>query len=169
MKCSACYAENALWAQVCVLCGQPVVPIELCPNGHILPPGSRECAICPSTWPEAPAFSGPALLRGVLLVERGHLVDGRGGSNLPYLELRDSALPLTFAQNGPDRVERVASDGSAGDVRLLVRPEGIQICRKGGGPKGKMAYEVVSPAEKVAVGGVLLRPIYFEVPKRAGT
>jgi hypothetical protein len=164
MKCSSCYADNALWAQVCVLCGQPIVPIEVCANGHILPPGSRECPICPSTWPAAASFSGPALLRGVLLVETGLVVDSASGALLHHLEIRDADLPLTLAAAAPDRVERVASEGTAGDIRLLMRPEGLQVCRKGGGRKGKMAWEPLGPAETISLGAVRLRPIPFDVP-----
>jgi hypothetical protein len=159
MKCSACYADNARWATVCVMCGQPVQAIEVCPNGHILPPGSRDCLVCRSDWPAAPEFSGAAILRGVLLVEMGELADGPAVAAMPYLEIRDAAAPLTFAQAGPDRMERLADD-SGGDVRILMRPDGLQICRKG----GKMVYESVSESVPVAIGGVRMKVIRFEVP-----
>jgi len=163
MKCSACYADNAAWTTVCVMCGQPVVPLEVCALGHLLPPGSRECAVCPSTWPEPAPFSGPALLRGVLVVEKGHLVEPRGGDAVPYLEVRDAEFPITLALTAPDTVERFEGDATGGDVRILMRPEGIQVCRKGG--KGGMVYEALDK-DDVKIEGVRFRLIRFDVPAR---
>ena len=160
MKCSACYADNAAWTQICVMCGQPVVAVELCVNGHILPPGSRECPICPSMWPEAPAFSGPPLLRGVLVLESGRIVERRTGAEQSFIEIRDGATPVTLAEAGDGAVDVQRSDEAAGDVRLLFRPDGIRICRKA----AKMQYVVLSPGETLQLGGVRLRPIGFEVP-----
>lgn len=160
MKCSACYADNARWATVCIMCGQPVQAIEVCVNGHVLPVGLRDCLICRSDWPAAPEFTGAAILRGVLLVERGELADGPTTTARPYLEIRDAGAPLTFAQAGPDRLERLPDDVGGGDVRLLMRPDGLQICKKG----GKMVYEPVSESLPVAIGGVRMKVIRFDVP-----
>ena len=67
MKCSHCYAENPPWSTVCSSCSQPVHRLEICFQGHLLPPGVQECPVCPSLWPEISAFAGPALLRGAAL------------------------------------------------------------------------------------------------------
>ncbi len=160
MKCSACYADNDAWVSVCLMCGEAVVPVELCLNGHILPPGSRECPLCPSMWPEAAPFSGPPVLRGVLLVERGTL-DGA-----LFLEVRDRDEPLSFTQPEPGRLTPVEADSKVATVRILLRPEGVSTCVKPG--KGKLAYEPLKPEQSVSFGGVHLKHIPFEVPKTFG-
>lgn len=166
MKCSSCYADNAAWAAVCVMCGEPVVPVELCANGHILPPGSRDCPICPSMWPDAPPFAGPPILRGILWVERGRLKEGEPARVLPYLEVRDLDLPLTLDQPAPDELRLAPVESKSGVARILMRPQGVSVCRKAGARGGKLAWESLAAGETLTLGGVKLCLVPFEVPRR---
>jgi hypothetical protein len=166
VKCGSCYAGNAAWAAVCVMCGEPVVPVELCANGHILPPGSRDCPVCPSMWPDVAPFVGPPLLRGVLWVERGRLKEGESGRALPYLEVRDLETPLTFDQAAPDELRLAPAEAKSGVARILMRPDGVSVCEKAGGRSGKPAYVPVVAGEILTLGGVRIRFVPFEVPGR---
>jgi len=165
MKCSSCYADNDAWVTVCIMCGDPVVPVELCDNGHILPPGARECPLCPSMWPDVSTFSGPGVLRGILLVERGRL-ENEAGAPAEFLEIRDHEQPLSFVQAEPGRLSPTTLDDGAATVRILMRPDGVSTCVKPG--KGKLAYEKLPPGGTRAVGGVQFRSILFDVPKDFG-
>ena len=130
MKCESCYADNAAWTAVCLNCGKPVTPIEFCDNGHILPPGERECAACPKqTWPEVAAWHGPALLRGVLLLT-GAVIDLPAGQARGWFELRDQGDLLAFAESAPGRLRLVDGASTEGNLRLLIRPDGIKYCRR---------------------------------------
>jgi len=101
MKCESCYADNAAWTAACLNCGRPVTPIELCDNGHILAPGERECAACPKqTWPEAPAWNGPPMLRGVLLLS-GAQLDLPNNITRSWIELRDTGEMLGCGTRSP--------------------------------------------------------------------
>lgn len=106
MKCSHCYAENPAWSTVCSSCSQPLLRLEVCSRGHLLPPGEHECPICPSLWPEVSAFAGPALLRGLLWVDSGNVTSTiESGEDITFLEIRDQeeTLALALQPNGDVR------------------------------------------------------------------
>jgi hypothetical protein len=160
MKCSSCYADNNAWATVCSACGQSVRRLELCPAGHLLPPGEQECPICPSLWPAVDAFAGPPLLRGLLWVERGRLMgDETATAPLAFVEVRDQESPLVLSplSSGAMRL----SDESDGDAncRILMRPDGLKVCKMGqsGDRAGLPTYTALSPGEKLDWGGMTLR------------
>lgn len=165
MKCSQCYADNPPWATVCHACGLSVCRLELCPAGHLLPPGAGDCPVCPDLWPETASFSGPAILRGLLWVEGGRLVadaepgnDVSDSNDVPYLEIRDADLPLAIAAS-PSGVARIVPlDAPAATCRILMRPEGLSVCdrqvRRRSGPP---AYGPLRAGDALTLGTVRLR------------
>ncbi len=160
MKCSHCYAENPPWSTVCSSCSQPVLRLEICSQGHLLPPGVQECSICPSLWPEISAFAGPPLLRGLLWVDAGSVTSPSDpGEDMAYLEIRDqeSALALTLQPSGD--VHLTGDDDGDVVCRILMRPEGVQVCNKirPAAHTGPLAFEPLLPGEKFHLGGVLFR------------
>lgn len=163
MKCSSCYADNAAWASVCVMCGRAVLPIEFCPNGHILPPGERDCPVCPAqAWPEAPAWSGPARLRGVLVFE-GAFLDVPGAGPRTWIELRDGAVALGLAESAPGQLRLVDPASAEGTARLLMRPDGLLVCRRTAST-GKLNWQPLPPGEVLSLGGPRVRFLAFQVP-----
>lgn len=163
MKCESCYADNASWTTACLNCGRPVTPIEMCDNGHILAPGERECAACPKqTWPEAPAWSGPPMLRGVLLL-KGALLDLPNNVTRSWLELRDAGDMVGLAEAAPGRLRLVDGAGAEGNLRLLVRPDGIRCCRRMAAT-GRLAWQDLPADEVLAVGTLSLRWLAFQSP-----
>ena len=160
MKCSSCYADNEPWATVCSACGQSVRRLELCPSGHLLPPGEQECPICPSLWPEVGAFAGPPLLRGLLWVERGRLTAGAEPfEELAFLEVRDQENPLALAPQTSGAVRVSDESDSEVSCRILMRPDGLKICRinQSGRRAGAPVYEPLTAGETFDLGGTSLR------------
>lgn len=168
MKCSACYADNAAWVTTCTKCGEPTLPIELCGGGHILPPGVRECAICGSSWPALPSFTGPMILRGLLLVESGLLLNPANPTPLAFLELRDGETPLAFEEGGKGHVLLAAPESREAVARLAVRPDGVRLCLKEQAATvrrtAKLAWEVLATDGLFQVGGALFRYVAVDVP-----
>lgn len=167
MKCLHCYADNPPWQTLCSACGEPVTPVELCAAGHILPPGVRECPLCPTLWPSPPPFAGPPILRGVLWVEAGalHVAGDRVGHE--FLELRDMELPLSFRARSPLVADVASADQQDAAIKLLVRPEGVSVCgRPSGGRAGPAAprYEPLRDGGRVEVEGVRLRFVAIAAP-----
>ncbi|TPW10039.1 MAG: hypothetical protein FD129_2015 [bacterium] len=163
MKCESCYADNAAWTTACLNCGRPVTPIELCDNGHILAPGERECAACPKqTWPEVPAWSGPPMLRGVLLLS-GALLDLPNNVTRSWIELRDTGDMLGLAEAAPGRVRLVEGSSNEGNLRLLVRPDGVRSCRRLAAT-GKLAWQDLPAGEELGIGSLSLRWLAFQRP-----
>src|SRR5262249_1932181 len=119
MKCSRCYADNALGVAVCTTCGKTVLPVEFCDLGHVLPPGPRQFSVCATQWPDSPPFSGHPILRGVLLVERGRLASAVTGTPCGHFECRDAELPLTVAKRSQSEFVIGTSPESDETVRLL--------------------------------------------------
>lgn len=160
MKCSSCYADNDAWATVCSSCGQAVRRLELCPAGHLLPPGEHECPICPSLWPAVDAFAGPPLLRGLLWVERGRLIGNENVSEeIAFIEVRDQESPLVLSPQPSGAVRLTDESDTDANCRILMRPEGLKICLMGQ-PDGRSrlpAYIDVAPGEKIDLGGTSLR------------
>jgi hypothetical protein len=165
VKCAACYADNAAWTAVCLNCGKPVVPIELCENGHILAPGERECAACPKqTWPEYPKWSGAPLLRGVLMID-GAMIDLPGGTGRRWMELRDGSEALGVTETAPGRLGLVDAAANDGNLRLLVRPDGLQYCRRMAAT-GKLAWQDFPAGQAVSIGSYSIRWLAFRTPAR---
>ena len=176
MKCSHCYAENQPWATVCSSCGQSVLRLEICPAGHLLPPGAHECPICPSLWPEVESFAGPPVLRGFLWVEKGRLISASDpGKELAYVEIRDGESPLALTLQPTGAVYLAGEEDPEVDCRILMRPEGVQVCSRGrpGGRAGPMEYQMLPPGEKVDLGSTSFRHMQVQPPpwveKLAGT
>lgn len=166
MKCEACYADNAAWTAVCLNCGKPVTAIELCENGHILAPGERECAACPKqTWPEFAAWSGPPLLRGVLLLD-GAMIDLPNATGRRWLELRNGADALGVTETAPGRLGLVDGAASEGNLRLLVRPEGLSYCRRMAAT-GRLTWQDFPPDQPVSIGSFSIRWLPFRAPARS--
>jgi len=164
MKCSHCYADNQSFATICAKCGQAILRLEVCPMGHLLPPGEQDCPICPSMWPEVDSFAGPPLLRGFLLVESGRLTGSQDPvAALTYLEVRDQEIPLALAPLHSGAVSLVDEDDDKIECRILMRPNGISVCQRDQMKKQKApsVYEPLLPGEKFDLGGVSLR--YHEV------
>jgi hypothetical protein len=160
MRCSHCYAENEAWATICSACGQAVLRLEFCPGGHLLPPGVRDCPVCPSLWPEVSSFAGPPLLRGLLWVETGRLAPAADpGRELAYLEVRDQENPIGLILRPTGAVHVTTNDDEGVSCRILMRPEGVQVCDKSRPREGSGApsYVVLRPGEKLALGGTTLR------------
>lgn len=171
MKCSACYADNQAWVTTCTKCGEPTLPIELCGGGHILPPGVRECAICGSSWPALPAFSGPSILRGLLLVESGLLMS-TANQPLAFLELRDAEASLAFEEGGRGHVFLCAPESREAVARLAVRPDGVRLCLKQQAATvrrtAKLAWEMLATDGLFQVGNTLFRFVAVDVPPWVG-
>lgn len=164
MKCESCYADNAAWTTACLNCGRPVTPIELCENGHILSPGERECASCPKqTWPEAPNWNGPPMLRGVLLLS-GAMLDFPNNVTRSWIELRDTSEMLGLTEAAPGRLRLVDGASAEGNLRVLVRPDGIRYCRRMAAT-GRLAWQDFPAGEAVAIGSLSLRWLEFQTPK----
>jgi len=160
MKCSHCYADNKAWATVCEACGQAVQRLETCPLGHLLPPGGRDCPVCPSLWPEVDAFAGPALLRGLLWVDAGKLAEARAPDRLlAYLEVRDRDRPVSLARRASGRVEVAPEDDPDVVCRLLMRPGGPRVCNKSApaDPRSLPQYVPLPPGSSLDLGEVRLR------------
>ena len=167
MKCSHCYVENPPWSTVCSSCGQPVLRLEICPQGHLLPPGVQECPVCPSLWPEVSSFAGPPLLRGLLWVETGRLVTASDpGKDLAYIEIRDQESPLVLSLQ-PSGAAYLAEDDD-GDVicRILMRPQGVQVCNKYRpvAHPGPLAFEPLPAGEKFDLGRTSFRLLEVRPP-----
>lgn len=160
MKCSSCYAANDAWATVCSSCGQSVRRLELCPAGHLLPPGEQGCTICPSLWPAVDAFAGPPLLRGLLWVERGRLIKGETATaELAFLEVRDQESPLVLSPQPSGAVRLTDESDADANCRILMRPDGLKVCVMGkpDGKSGLPAYTALPPGETLDLGGTSLR------------
>jgi hypothetical protein len=171
MKCSNCYADNPAWQAICSACGQPVVPIELCASGHVLPPGVRECPICPSMWPEVAAFVGPPVLRGVLWIEGGQILDPARGEPIPLIELRDGEQPLSLSPHAEPDVVVLGGDESRAAAKVLVRPDGVSLCERpdaraaSAGPRAERpAYRTFPQDTPLAIGRARLRFIPLAAP-----
>jgi len=167
MKCSHCYGENQPWATVCSSCGQSVLRLEFCPADHLLPPGVQECPICPSLWPEVESFAGPPVLRGLLWVEKGRLIAASDpGVELAYVEIRDLELPLALTQRPSGALHIVGEDDPGVDCRILMRPDGVQICRRNrlGHPSRSPVYEPLPPGQKIVLGGTSFRHVEVQPP-----
>jgi hypothetical protein len=167
MKCSQCYGENPPWATVCVACGQAVRRLELCPAGHLLPPGEQECAVCPDLWPEVAPFVGAPLLRGLLWLESGRLFsDGDPGQSRPYVEVRDQDLPLALAIQAGGTIRIADADDPAVVCRILMRPEGVQVCsRQGTRPRsGPPVYDKLKPDGTFQLAGATFRYLQVQPP-----
>jgi hypothetical protein len=117
-------------------------------------------------WPETAPFSGPPVLRGILWVERGRWIDRDAIAS--YLEMRDHEAPWTLSQPEPDLLKSVVPESREAVARILVRPEGLKVCRKTAGPARKPEYEAISENQTLAIGSVRLRWVPFEVPKALG-
>jgi hypothetical protein len=170
VKCSQCYAENDRWASVCVVCGGAVLPIAVCPNGHLLPPDSQECPRCPQSWPEVPPFDGPPILRAALVVERGELYVEDTSRTTSLIEARDRLQPLSLVKDDRARMRLTEREEPNAQARILMRPDGVSVCQRpdARGAKrspGKIAYRPLNPGETAAVGGVTFRLYAFHVPR----
>ena len=168
MKCSACYADNAAWVTTCARCGEPTLPIELCGGGHILPPGVRECALCGSSWPALPSFGGPSILRGLLLIESGLLLEAGTQRPLASLELRDAEAALAFEEGGRGHVFLAPPESREAVARLAVRPDGVRLCLKLQAATvrrtAKLSWEMLATDGLFQVGGTLFRYVAVDVP-----
>lgn len=172
MKCSTCYSENPPWAAVCAVCGGKVLPLEFCLNGHLLPPGVRECPVCPNEWPEVPGYAGPPVLRGVLWVERGAVVarDAEGETELPYVEVRDREAPVALSTDARGRARLTDEQDAAAVVRILMRPEGLMVCKKAApgvlrAEAGPLRFEALAAEHSLDVGNARLRYLAWPVPQ----
>ncbi len=166
MRCSACYAENPPWATICTDCGKAVLRLEFCAGGHLLPPGAQECPVCPHLWPEVTAFDGAPLLRGILLVEKGRLTNADDPADyLPYVEIRDREQPLVLT-HAPNEQVTIANDDAAGTCRVLMRPEGVQVCGAGFAHEhaGPRVYKALGPDDTFVLGTTTFRHIAFDPP-----
>jgi hypothetical protein len=168
MKCSHCYEDNPAWATVCSSCSQPVERLELCPMGHLLPPGRTDCPVCPDLWPEVTAFAGPPVLRGVLWLEQGRLTsEVEPGADLAYLEVRDREQPLALKIQPSGTASIVVDDDDPNILcRVLMRPEGVQVCSRvrPGAPPGPPVYEPLPPGESFRAGHASFRYVAIEPP-----
>ena len=175
MKCLHCYAENPAWQTLCSACGEPVTPIELCAAGHILPPGVRECAVCPTLWPATTPFAGPPILRGLLWIDAGELRGLADAGPLPFLELRDGETPVAIVASSPLTASLGSADHKDTIVRILVRPDGVSACTRPGAPRGGSAaskggrpasprYEPLAENAPVEVERVRLRFVPIQAP-----
>ncbi len=167
MKCSQCYAENPPWATVCSSCGQSVLRLEICPGGHLLPPGVRECEVCPSLWPEVEPFAGPPVLRGFLWVVKGRLaLASDPGRELEYLEIRDQHNPLLLASQPSGAVYMIGEDDREANCRILMRPEGVQVCDRNRpeGHSGLPSYTPLPPGQRFDLGGTSFRHLGLQPP-----
>jgi len=167
VKCANCYHDNPYFMTVCMKCNAPADPILVCPAGHVLAADQVQCTRCTLSWPEVTAFDGPPVLRGLLLAVEGRLVhDGR---QVGLLELRDAELPVGLGEGRSPRDARVSlGSDEAIEVRLLVRPEGVQVCsrteaeRRG---QTQLAYERADAGTLVSVGSARLRLYLFDAPR----
>lgn len=169
MKCSFCYADNLPSHSICSECGESVAPLRICSGGHLLPPDSSECSVCPFLWPEVEPFDGEPILRGVLWTESARLC-GRDGEPIPLLELRDRGEPVGLLLEGRRKMTLVGPDQTSASVRFLIRPDGLQYClspelRRSSGSNPEVAYEDVSESGLVHVGSAQVRVARFDVPK----
>lgn len=168
MKCSSCYADNAAWVTTCARCGEPTRPIELCGGGHILPPGVRDCAVCGSSWPPLPAFVGAPVLRGILVVDGGLLLDKVSQVPISFIELRDAETALAFEEGGRGHVFLAPPDAREAVARLAVRPDGVRLCLRQQAATvrrtARLSWEMLAADGLFQVGGALFRYIAFEVP-----
>lgn len=168
MKCSHCYATNPGWATVCLSCSQPVQRLELCPSGHLLPPGVKDCPVCPDLWPEVTDFAGPPLLRGILWLESGRLTThAEPGVDLAFLEVRDQEQPLALKSLPTGAAQLVADDDPDVLCRILMRPDGVQVCHRhgGGATPGPPTYRTLRAGESFDAGQASFR--YQELPPPA--
>lgn len=167
MRCSECYEVNPAWQEHCSRCGRPVLPLRFCPGGHLLPPRTLDCPVCPQSWPDPGPFRGPAILRGVLYVDGGRLRREDEAETVPLLELRDGPSPLALRVEGSDLVTLLARVPEAASVQVLVRPEGVLACLgpEYRGPRGRSEFQTVSSGGALRVGPILVRMIFFEVPE----
>ncbi len=164
MKCAACYEENPPWQAVCSRCGQHTRALQLCPSGHLLPPGVEDCPVCPSMWPDPGPFKGAPILRGIAWVESGHLRDEEIDGTLPVLELRDNPTPFALSVEGSASARRLREDLGKAAVQILVRPDGIRYCLGANYRGGDTPSFVPIEGERVRVGNMTLRVAEFEVP-----
>lgn len=166
MKCSHCYSDNQPWATVCSACGQSVLRLEFCPRGHLLPPGVRDCPVCPSLWPEVDAFAGPPVLRGLLWVEQGRLAPASDPhKKLAFLEIRDQEAPLGLTVRPSGTVCVVGEDDPDSSCRILMRPSGVKVCcRRPGQPSAPPAYQPLPCGERFDLGGATLRHLGLQPP-----
>ena len=160
MKCSHCYETNTAWATVCSSCSQPVRRLELCPAGHLLPPGAAECPVCPDLWPDVTAYAGPPVLRGILWLESGRLTnDAAPDARLTFLEVRDREHPLALKIQPSGAAHLVDDDDPDVLCRILARPEGLQVCRRfrPGAAPGPPTYEPLQSGDTFDVGHATFR------------
>lgn len=160
MKCSNCYGENPTWSTVCSSCGQPVLRLEICSQGHLLPPGVQQCPICPSQWPDISPFAGPPLLRGLLWIETGRLTaTSDPGNELAYLEMRDQESPLALSLRSSGAASLVEDDNRDVVCRILMRPEGVQVCNKYHQKEhsGPLEFKPLQPGEILELGRTSFR------------
>ncbi|MFN0151286.1 MAG: hypothetical protein ACKVU1_11345 [bacterium] len=167
MKCLHCYAENPAWQTLCSACGEPVTPVEICGAGHILPPGVRECPLCPTLWPQVAPFSGPPILRGILWVESGELHVAGDFARHEYFELRDMELPYSLTSRSPLVADVASADLQDAAIKLLVRPGEISLCGKpAAGRSGPAAprYEPLRDGATVELERVRMRLVPIAAP-----
>ena len=167
MRCSHCYTDNPTWATVCSSCGKSVLRLEICPAGHLLPPGEQECPICPSLWPEVDSFSGPPMLRGFLWVESGRLATvAEPAQELAYLEIRDRESPLALTLLPSGVVHLTEDDDYDARCRILMRPDGVRVCDKNQPAihSGLPAYEPLLAGKTLRLGRTSFRHIQVRPP-----
>jgi hypothetical protein len=169
MKCGVCYADNPYWQEVCSRCGEPVVPVRLCPAGHVLPPGSTECASCSKSWPEVTPFHGLPVLRAIVIPDAGEFASADGTRSVGLIELRDGEQPVSLVLER-DRKLRIEDEGTAAaSLKILTRPDGMRYCLNpglrpsatAGAPAG---YEAIPEDRRIWVGSTSVRITTLTVP-----
>jgi len=167
VKCLHCYADNPPWQTLCSACGEPVTPVEICAAGHILPPGVRECPLCPTLWPAIPPFSGAPILRGILWVESGELHVAGDRGRIEFFELRDAELPYSFTARSPLVADVASADQQDAVIKLLVRPGEVSVCGRPAAGRGGTAaprYEALRDGARVEADRVRMRFLPIAAP-----
>ena len=165
MKCANCYADNPYFMTACAACGREADPILVCPAGHIMAAGELLCPRCTTRWPELPSFSGPPILRGVVIPVEGRML--HQGREVGLWELRDADSPIGFAEGRSPRDVNITLGSEESLVaRLITRPDGVQICARGDQSPETRTLEYVPIASRavVSVASARLQVFLFDVP-----
>jgi hypothetical protein len=100
-------------------------------------------------------------------VETGRLVaDSDPGKEVFFLEIRDLELPLALALLPSGAVQLIDDDDRNMMCRILMRPEGVQVCNKcrPGTLSGPLAYSPLLPGEKFDLGRTSFRYLELHPP-----